>query len=83
MNKCPFCNSDAIIAFGRGNGFNRNYEKEEDNGTPMFHNIVHKTWSMYFQMSKYLCTQCGMVHEKLSEDNLKYLKENEQYEAKR
>ena len=81
MTKCPSCNSDDVLLFGMGDGKTKNYRKIEENGSAMFRSTVCKTWAQHYRPGKYLCCQCGMVYEKLSEDALKELIENRQFEV--
>ena len=79
MNKCPFCNSENVMTFGRGEGQYRSYQKIEVSGTT-YKITSNSQWSKEYYPIRYLCRQCGMIHEKLNEDDLKALTENQQYE---
>ncbi len=80
MNKCPFCGSEAVVSFGNGETVYKYYEKNEEHGTAMSRSYSHQTWDLPFTSHKFLCTQCGIIHEKLNESQLKDFLDNQQYE---
>lgn len=46
----------------------------------MYSSTSYHTWTNTYYIKKYLCLTCGMVHERMDEQQLAEMMENQQYE---
>lgn len=70
MSNCPICKSDKheVLGFSQ---IGKGYLKREGNMTTDGHR--------YYSIHEYLCLDCGYVHKKMNEANLKKYLEDAPY----
>ena len=77
--KCPFCQADQFMTIGH-EPITKHYSKTEQRGGGLYSTTVHRTWSITYYVVKYLCVNCGMVHERMDEQELTEMRRNQEHE---
>ena len=79
MNKCPFCQSEKLVVCGRGSSFHKNYREVKEQRNTLYSATSCREWSIYYLTNKMLCLNCGLVHERLSEEKIAEYLANEKF----